>query len=335
MGTLTGEKIVSLTDMAIGYAPDRVLLQGINLTVMPGEMVALAGRNGSGKSTLLKSLLGFLPIQEGDCQLFGMSPVTLDVRKRARMVSYVSSRVPPMPSMSVRELVALGRMPHTGWTGRLDASDRERVMKSLKEMGMEGFSDRKVDELSDGERHKAMIARAMAQDTSLMVLDEPTAFLDIPNKYALIRILGRYRDSGRSVVYSTHDLESAWLWADKFWVIHRGRILEGAPEDLGIRHVFEELFEDSAITFDPSGRRFIPQLANRGTVGLEGESSEVLHWTRIALERMGFRISENPVSTTILVSGSAGDHRWRLVSEREEETFPDIYSLARYLIKAK
>ncbi len=335
MGTLSGEKIISLTNMAIGYATDRVLLRDINLSVMPGEMVALAGRNGSGKSTLLKSLLGFLPVQEGTCLLFGMSPDALDVRKRARMVSYVSSRVPPMPSMSVRELVALGRMPHTGWTGRQGQADREIVMRSLKEMGMEGFSDRKVDELSDGERHKVMIARAMAQDTSLMVLDEPTAFLDIPNKYELIRILGRYRDSGRSVVYSTHDLESAWLWADKFWVIHRNEILEGAPEDLGIRHVFEELFEDSAITFDPSGRRFIPQLANRGTVGLEGESSDAMHWTRIALERMGFRISEDPAGTSILVSGREGNHRWRLVAEQEEETFPDIYSLARYLIQAK
>ncbi|HER09108.1 MAG TPA: ABC transporter ATP-binding protein [Bacteroides sp.] len=328
-------RIVSLEHMAIGYAPEKVLLSEINLSLLPGEMVALVGRNGTGKSTLLRSILGFLPVLGGECLLFGAPADSFDLRRRARVVSYVSSRVPAMPSMSVRELVSLGRMPHTGWAGRQGARDREAVWKAMGELGMEDFADRKVDQLSDGERHRAMIARAMAQETVLMVLDEPTAFLDIPNKYELIRTLGRFRDNGRSVIFSTHDLETAWLWADKFWVIHGSKIVEGAPEDLGIMHVFEHLFADSDITFDPSERRFMPHFVPRGTICLEGEEPLVMYWTRTALERLGYRIDKHSGRATIRVTGRQGEYGWQWITDREEKFFPDIYSLARFLIQAE
>ena len=157
-------------------------------------------------------------------------------------VSFVSSQVSQLPSLTVGELVALGRMPYTGWMGRLNQEDRNLVEQALEEVQMTTFEDRKLDCLSDGERQRAMIARAFVQDTPLMVLDEPTAFLDIPNTYDLIRLLSSFRDRGKSIVYSTHDLETAMQCADKLWVIHEGKILEGAPEDLGLSGLFNECF---------------------------------------------------------------------------------------------
>jgi len=329
------DPIVNLEEMTIGYVPESVLLEGINLSVMPGELVALVGRNGTGKSTLLRSIMGLLPVMEGECRLFGASVRTYDLRRRARMVSYVSSQVPAMPSITVRELVSLGRMPHTGWTGRQNREDRDMVRKAVRELSIEHFLDRKVDQLSDGECHRAMIARAFSQDTPLMVLDEPTAFLDIPNKYELIRILSRLRDGGKSIIFSTHDLETAWLWADKFWVIHRGEIREGAPEDLGMRGVFDDLFADSGITFDRSERRFVPYFAPRGTVRLTGKGGAVMNWTRTALDRLGFKTDQDTGDPAIRITSQGEGYCWQVIRHQTEKTFDSIYSLARFLIQVE
>lgn len=335
MEPAVNDRIVSVEEMAIGYARDTVVLGGINLSVMPGEMVALVGRNGTGKSTLLKSIIGLLPVLAGESMLFGAPVRTYDLRRRARMVGYVSSRVPAMPSMAVHELVSLGRMPHTGWTGRKNKKDREIIGRAMKELDLEDFSDRKVDQLSDGERHRAMIARAFAQDTPLMVLDEPTAFFDIPNKYELIRILGRFRDNGKSIILSTHDLETAWLWADRFWVIHRGEIQEGAPEDLGIGGVFDNLFADSAITFDQSVHRFVPHFRSRGTVCLAGEEGVAMNWTRRALDRLGFKTDQNAGNPVIRITEHGKGYRWHVIRDQTEKSFESIYSLARFLIRVE
>ena len=335
MEPLAEKPVVSLEKTAIGYDPDKVILENIRLSVMPGEMVALVGRNGTGKSTLLKSIIGLLPLLAGNCSLFGSPIEKLNLRRRALLVSYVSSRIPDMPPTSVRELVSLGRMPHTGWTGRHREQDRKLVKKAVSELGMENFTERKVDQLSDGECRRVMIARAFAQDTPLMVLDEPTAFLDIPNKYELIRILGRFRDGGKSIIFSTHDLETAWMWADKFWVIHRGRIRQGAPEDLALRSVFDDLFTESGITFDHSLRRFVPHTVARGTLTLEGEMGPVMDWTRTALGRLGFRTTQESGDATIRIRLEGDRTQWELIRGGQKNTFESIYYLARFLIRAE
>jgi len=327
-----GNHIIELKNLAIGHQKEEALLKDISLSVHPGEMVALIGRNGTGKSTLLKSMLGLIPLIQGVCYLDGALFDTYDLRDRARKVSFVSSHLSQLPSISVKELVSLGRMPFTGFMGRLTAQDHEFIDKSLMEVGLSSFAERKLEHLSDGERQRTMIARALAQDTPLMVLDEPTAFLDIPNKNELIQLLGGFRDSGKSIVYSTHDLDTAMHYADKIWVIHQGEILEGAPEDLGISGLFNTLFERSGIRYDLASKRFKYSTLAKGSIRLEGEKGVPYEWTRNALERLGYEV-ENSGSTMVKLDNHNGVNRWMLYQSDQSKAFDNLYNLARFLNK--
>jgi len=198
---------------------------------------------------------------------------------------------------------------------------------------MKPFMDRKLDKLSDGERQRTMIARALVQDTPLMVLDEPTAFLDIPNKYELIRILAGFRETGKTIIYSTHDLETALMCADKLWVIHQGRILEGAPEDLGISGVFDALFAESGIMFDAENHRFKYGVASKGTIHLSGEGDLALKWTGSALERLGFDAGSHSGEISIVIQPSKTGNRWIVTRKGRENSFKNIYRMAQFLIR--
>jgi iron complex transport system ATP-binding protein len=311
-----------------------VLLSNIRLTVGPGELVALIGRNGTGKSTLLKSMIGLLPGLGGAFNLEGKPIHQYNLPERARLVSFVSSQLTQLPSLTVGELVALGRLPYTGWMGRLGPSDHALVDQALEEVQMLSFAHRKMERLSDGERQRAMIARAFVQDTRLMVLDEPTAFLDIPNTFDLIRILSRFRDGGKSIVYSTHDLETAMLCADKMWVIHEGEILEGAPEDLGLSGLFDELFRSSGIGYDEPSGRFLFKGSSLGSIRLEGDEERARGWTAKTLERLGYQVN-NQGEMRLQIQGSGASYEWTLEQNGDTFRFSSLYKLARFLIQGK
>ncbi len=326
--------MISIENISIGYHQNQALLSQINLSAGEGEMVALVGRNGSGKSTLLKSLLGLIPLLEGTCSLSGVSLEQLDYKSRALSVSYVSSQVSGLPALTVRELVSLGRMPHTGWLGKLGKADWAMVDHIIHEVGMESYRERSLDQLSDGERQRVMIARALVQDTPNVILDEPAAYLDIPNKYELIRLLSLFRDRGKTIVYSTHDLETALMCADKFWVITDGMIYEGSPEDLGLAGLFNQLFDRSGITFDIKSGRFVYSASSRGSVSLSGSPGEVLAWTKHLLQRIGFRIAsgDQPIRIEVL----PGDKNiWKIERAQRETSFDSLYNLARFLTKER
>jgi len=334
MDTPGKDHIISLEDLSIGHQQEDVLLNDINLSVGPGEMVALIGRNGTGKSTLLKSMIGLLPSLGGNCRLEGMSITQYDLPARARMVSFVSSQITQLPSLTVGELVALGRLPYTGWMGRLDRADHALVNQALEEVQLLSFTDRKLDRLSDGERQRAMIARAFVQNTRLMVLDEPTAFLDIPNTFDLIRLLSSFRDGGKSIVYSTHDIETAMQCADKMWVIHEGRILEGAPEDLGLSGLFDHLFSISGISYDEHSGRFLFKGSGLGSVRLEGKKDRAYSWTVNALKRLGYNVDKQG-DFQVLIKGSEADYEWTVEINGDSYSFSSLYKLARFLIQGK
>ena len=321
---------ITLNSFAIGHQKGNSLLRQLNLTVNRGEMVALIGRNGTGKSTLLKSMIGLLAPLEGDCLLEGIALDEYSLPSRAQKLSFVSSHLEYLPALSVGELVALGRMPYTGWTGRLSSGDKARISQVLEELQLTPLRERKLDCLSDGERQRAMIARALVQDTPLMVLDEPTAFLDIPNTYEMIRLLSKIRDDGSSVVYSTHDLETAMQCADKMWVIREDTILEGAPEDLGISGIYEDIFSTSGIGFDERSGRFLFKGNQRGRICLEGEPGRAYIWTRSMLERLGF-ILDRGSGMKIRIDPSSDKPGWSLFNAGQETRHNNLYSLARFL----
>lgn len=324
--------MISLENISIGYHQKEPLLSQFSLTAGEGEMVALVGRNGTGKSTLLRSILGLLPFLGGECMLSGVKLELMNPATRAKSVSYVSSQVSGLPSLTVRELVSLGRMPHTGWMGKMGKADTALVEQIIHEVGMEKYMDRSLDQLSDGERQRVMIARALVQDTPHIILDEPAAYLDIPNKYELVRLLSLFRDRGKTIIYSTHDLETALMCADKFWVISDGNIHEGSPEDLGLAGLFHQLFDSSGISFDLKSGRFTYTTSSRGELSLSGGSEEEQAWTKHALQRIGYGVNKSPQHLNIEIL-SGDEPRWKIEKEGIETTADSIHMLARYLIQ--
>ena len=178
--------------LSIGYGT-RTLLSDVTLTLEGGQLVALLGRNGTGKSTLLRALAGLEPCHTGEVWLDGRPLSTLDAGERSRRVSLVTTEKVAVPHLRVHELVAMGRAPYTNWVGRLSAADEAAIARALELTGMSAYASRPTDSLSDGESQRVMIARALAQDTPLVLLDEPTSFLDLPNRYDLCLLLKRHR----------------------------------------------------------------------------------------------------------------------------------------------
>lgn len=228
--TFATMKTLMLENLSVGYdnggREPHVVLSGINATLRAGELTVLVGGNGRGKSTLLRTLTGFQRALAGRT-IYREQPMEveidfarLSVSQRARMVGVVLTAQTAVRNLSVEEVVALGRSPYTDFWGGLSAGDREVVARALHLVGIEELRHRRVQTLSDGERQKMMIAKALAQQTPVIMLDEPTAFLDFRSKVDVLRLLrGLAHDTGRIVLLSTHDLEQAIPLSDKLWVI--------------------------------------------------------------------------------------------------------------------
>ena len=231
--------MISIENLTLGYGKN-ILLRDISAGAAPGELVMLAGRNGSGKSTLIKTLTGLSEPLHGKIMIDGEDILSLPRGKAAMKISFVGTERVRIPRFRCRDIVALGRAPWTGWTGRLSDSDEKAVEDALEMVGMSGYADRSMDRMSDGECQKIMIAKALAQDTPLMVMDEPTAFLDVPGRYQITAILKKLASGqGKTVIFSTHDIGIGLKAADTVWLLDGDRLIvrkaaEAAPDILKI-----------------------------------------------------------------------------------------------------
>lgn len=215
--------LIELRDFTVGYG-NRTLVADANAAFRPGTLTSLIGRNGSGKSTLLRAIAGLNPHYSGSILIDGDSTL-IDSPERARKLAFVNTSRVRIANMTCRDVVALGRAPYTDWIGRLSDSDRQIVDDSLKAVGMEEFGSRTLDRMSDGESQRIMIARAIAQDTPIILLDEPTSFLDLPNRYQLMQLLGSLaHDRGKCVILSTHELDIAMKASDRIALIDSQRL---------------------------------------------------------------------------------------------------------------
>ena len=211
--------MIELKNFGIGYGR-RVLLSGVNAAFAPGTLVALLGRNGTGKSTLLRAIAGLGPHTSGTVEAGGKDLSGLDAAAIARTLAFVSTERVRVPSLRCSDIVAMGRAPYTNWIGSMTDADRDAVADALAAVGMADFAGRTMDTMSDGECQRIMIARALAQDTPVMLLDEPTSFLDLPNRHELCVLLARLaHDSGKCIVFSTHELDIALRRADDIALI--------------------------------------------------------------------------------------------------------------------
>lgn len=206
---------ITLSHLSVGYKVGHTVVSDINLTLQSGQLACLIGENGVGKSTLLKTLTGFLPKLEGSLLLDGKDISEFSQRALARQISIVLTQKPDVQNLTVEEIIGLGRSPYTGFFGKLHANDQQIVDESITAVGIEKLKNRMIQTLSDGERQKVMIAKALAQQTPVIFLDEPTAFLDFSSKVETFQLLQRMaHEMGKLVLLSTHDLELAVRFSD-------------------------------------------------------------------------------------------------------------------------
>ena len=217
--------VISLSQLSVGYSLSHPVISDINLELRSGQLACLIGENGIGKSTLLKTLTGFLPKLNGSLLLDNRDIESFSQRELARQVSIVLTQKPDVQNLTIEEIIGLGRSPYTGFFGRLRAEDRKVVDDAIATMGIEKLRGRMIQTLSDGERQKVMIAKALAQETPIILLDEPTAFLDFPSKAETFQSLQRMaHERDKLILLSTHDLELAVRFADSLLEVKRGRL---------------------------------------------------------------------------------------------------------------
>ena len=286
--------VLTAASLSTGYQSKSPVSKGLELSLQAGELVCLLGPNGAGKSTLLRTLAGMQPPLSGEVRLLGDRLHRLPPRALARRLSLVLSDPLQVNLLSAYEVVALGRHPYTSWWGDLGPRDDRIVRWALAAVGAAAWSDRPVEKLSAGERQRVAIARALAQEPALLLLDEPTAHLDVPGRVEILQLLRQLaRETGRAIVLSTHDLELALRGADTIWLLFDGSLQTGAPEDLVLSGAIARAFEREGVTFEPQAGTFSFAMPPRGTVAIQAtigaELDLALLWTQRALARAGYR----------------------------------------------
>ncbi len=253
------KQTVVLQHLTIGYAAkgnQKVVAQGLDAAINSGELTCLLGSNGIGKSTLLRTLSAFQPPLGGDILLCtdGGAPQSLTTftdRELSRLVGIVLTEKPDVRNMTVDDLVGMGRSPYTGFWGTLTEADRQIVAEAISLVGIRPLQGRMVHTLSDGERQKVMIAKALAQQTPVIYLDEPTAFLDYPSKVETMQLLRRLAHGQQKTIFlSTHDVELALQLADCLWLMEPGQLSVGTPRQLADNGALSRFIEHGGIRFD-------------------------------------------------------------------------------------
>ena len=223
----------------------------LNATALPGTLTCLIGHNGTGKSTLLRTIARLQPSIDGRVLIGDNDISTLKPTHLSCMLSIVLTSRPDVRNMTVEELVALGRAPYTGFWGRLSADDRRIVRHSIESVGITAMAERRVCTLSDGEMQKVMIAKSLAQQTPVILLDEPTAFLDFPGKIDLMLLLQRLaHEERKTILLSTHDLETALQTADRLWLLADGALHDGTPHELADQGFIDDYIGRKSVKFD-------------------------------------------------------------------------------------
>lgn len=249
-----GNIILSAQNISIGYQHKKetaAIANGINLAFAEGNLISLIGANGIGKSTLLRTLTGIQKPLSGEVLLNGKNITAYSQKELAQNLAVVLTESLPPSNLTVFELVALGRQPYTNWLGSLSPEDLNKVNKAIALTQLEHLCHKKHFEISDGQLQKVLIARALAQDTPLIVLDEPTTHLDLLHKVNLIKLLKQLASqTGKCILYSTHDLDLALQLSDQMVVMTPGNVVQDTPQNLIANKVFDTLFNDSSIIFN-------------------------------------------------------------------------------------
>ena len=277
----------------IGYGK-RVIQHDLNLTANSGDLICLTGTNGTGKSTLLRTLAGLQKPLGGSIQIQGKNITQLSNATRATLLALVLTDNIVVENLTLYDLVATGRFPYTGWNGYLGQHDREIVKTALEQVNLWHKAHYCINEVSDGEKQRGIIAKALAQDTPLILLDEPTAHLDLPNRVEIMLLLRRLSvNTRKTFILSTHELDLALQMADRIWLMGTQGIETGIPEDLMLTGKFQEAFGNAAYHFDETdGHCKIEPLFGNLAVTIVGQNTAAL-WLERALHRCGIHVTHD------------------------------------------
>jgi iron complex transport system ATP-binding protein len=250
--------VMEARNLSIGYAKGITLNKSIDIQLFEGELTALLGPNGAGKSTLLRTLCGFQPAKEGDILLSNRMLTDYSQRELSRTVGVVLTEKTNAGGITVKEMVSLGRQPYTGFFGRLSAEDTKLVEEAMDAVGISCKADIYTSNLSDGERQKAMIAKVLAQQCPIIILDEPTAFLDITSKIETMLLLKKLSsEKKKTILFSTHDLEIALQMSDKLLLMKQNQpIIDGTPETLISDGTVSAFFSNEKVCFNAESGKF-------------------------------------------------------------------------------
>lgn len=311
------ESTVVINNLTIGYrkhwrkeggSRSKVVAGNINASIQQGELTCLLGSNGVGKSTLLKTLSGFLEKLEGEIMIMGKELGSYSPKELSTTMGVVLTDKCDVRNMSARDIIGMGRSPYTSFWGTLTRVDYKIVDEAISMIGIEHLRDRMVHTLSDGERQKVMIAKSFAQETPIIILDEPTAFLDFPSKVEIMQLLHKLtREAGKTIFLSTHDMELALQIADKIWIMDKKcGFAIGTPEDLAISGDLEAFFTRKGIAFDPHSGLFKVENKLHKTVCLQGKHGILHNMVKKALHRNGIgttRLPDENISISITAGG--------------------------------
>lgn len=287
---------ISGKNLSLGYQKGndkKTILEGLNFSLQSGELTCLLGPNGVGKSTLVKAILGEIKPFKGEITIGGKTNSEFSNAELAKELAVVLTEQILPGNMTVAQLVALGRIPYTNWTGKLNQLDREKVNQALAATKITYLKDERLSEISDGQRQKAMIARALAQDGKVMILDEPTAHLDLVNRYEIMHLLREICvNEEKAILVVTHDLEIALETADRFWLLNCGTpLIEGLPEDLVISGQINELLPGKEFYFDPEKGK-IQKTADFPIWNISGDKN-LIYWLQKAFSKKNIGLLDN------------------------------------------
>ena len=324
-------KLMHTQSLTIGYTEGRtnkVLQENINLSLSSGEIISLMGQNGVGKTTFIKTLSGLHKGISGSVYHNDRLIDEFSKSSLAKQISVVLTEKPFTAHLSVIELIALGRHPYSNWLGRLNTSDKQAIDLAMSQTNIDYLARKKLYQLSDGQFQKVMIARALAQETDLIILDEPTAHLDLSNKIEIMLLLKSIAGSGKGVLIATHDLQVSLQLSDRLWLFNFNQpVLDGCPEDLILQGAIDQTLFPINNNIDLTTGTVKNLDEHKGNVLLQGDPTMV-HWTAQALQRNGYAVNKDSPTSIII---NCLDYFWKLKSKDTSTSFDSIENLLIHL----
>lgn len=301
---MSENSVLNIKGLSVGYG-EKTILEGLNLNILKGDLICLMGKNGSGKSTLLKTIAGIIPPLKGEMTVSEKDFSSLTAHELSLLISIVLTERGSVDGLTVEDVVRLGRFPHTNMWGKLEEKDRRIIRESIELLNIEDIRSRRVEELSDGQLQKAFVARALAQDTPLIILDEPTSYLDISSKMELLGIFDKIaREKNKALLFSSHDWDLALEMCPKAILIDsNNNIQRGAPEEFLFKGSMQSSFMHEKFFLDGNTGRFTELRKPQKEVRFKCENQMIDQWTRHALSKIGYGVSDHASISIVMNNG--------------------------------